>query len=161
MYVLVRLLCTSSILSNSSMYHTICTPATNKHHHPHHGRNTPHSTPPEADTAACLRVSPSPPPHSSCLPHVSSLFWFRGIAVYTYDNNNSKGLTLIIYDARLLSTCGVLCIFVCLCAALPADSYEQTKVLAPLFNTLVDKISRDGPWLKEVLKDVLVSGMDR
>lgn len=42
------------------------------------------------------------------------------------------------------------------CAALPADSYEQTKVLAPLFNTLVDKISRDGPWLKEVLADVLV-----
>lgn len=40
--------------------------------------------------------------------------------------------------------------------ALPADSYEQTKVLAPLFNTLVDRISRDGPWLKEVLKDVLV-----
>lgn len=39
--------------------------------------------------------------------------------------------------------------------ALPADSYEQTKVLAPLFNTLVDKISRDGPWLKEVLADVL------
>ncbi|CAM9106571.1 unnamed protein product [Hapterophycus canaliculatus] len=39
--------------------------------------------------------------------------------------------------------------------ALPADSYEQTKVLAPLFNTLVDRISRDGPWLKEVLKDVL------
>ncbi len=42
-------------------------------------------------------------------------------------------------------------------AALPAESYEQAKVLAPLFNTLVDKISRDGPWLKEVLKDVLVS----
>lgn len=29
-------------------------------------------------------------------------------------------------------------------------------MLAPLFNTLVDKISRDGPWLREVLKDVLV-----
>lgn len=49
----------------------------------------------------------------------------------------------------------------CWCAALPADSYEQTKVLAPLFNTLVDKISRDGPWLKEVLKDVLVSETDK
>lgn len=57
----------------------------------------------------------------------------------------------------------IACSFVrpCVCSpsaiALPQDSYEQAKVLAPLFNTLVDKISRDGPWLKEVLKDVLVS----
>lgn len=50
--------------------------------------------------------------------------------------------------------CSGRCVFVF--TALPADSYEQAKVLAPLFNTLVDKISRDGPWLKEVLKDVLV-----
>lgn len=43
-------------------------------------------------------------------------------------------------------------------AALPSECHEQAKVLAPLFNTLVDKISRDGPWLKEVLADVLVRG---
>lgn len=48
------------------------------------------------------------------------------------------------------------CLYILPAAALPPDSYEQAKVLAPLFNTLVDKISRDGPWLKEVLADVLV-----
>lgn len=41
--------------------------------------------------------------------------------------------------------------------ALPKESYEQAKMLAPLFNTLVDRVSRDGPWLKKVLADVLVS----
>lgn len=40
--------------------------------------------------------------------------------------------------------------------ALPSECYEQTKVLAPLFNTLVDRISRDDSWLKSVLADVLV-----
>lgn len=40
---------------------------------------------------------------------------------------------------------------------LPNESYEQAKLLAPLFNTLVDRVSRDGPWLKKVLADVLVS----
>lgn len=40
---------------------------------------------------------------------------------------------------------------------LPNESYEQAKLLAPLFNTLVDRVSRDGPWLKQVLADVLVS----
>lgn len=58
---------------------------------------------------------------------------------------------------RALPRCSSMVVRVCVPAALPEDSYEQTKVLAPLFNTLVDKISRDGPWLKEVLKDVLVS----
>lgn len=51
------------------------------------------------------------------------------------------------------------CFVVCCVAALSVESYEQAKMLAPLFNTLVDKISRDGPWLREVLKDVLVSGV--
>lgn len=51
------------------------------------------------------------------------------------------------------------CFVVSCGAALSLESYEQAKMLAPLFNTLVDKISRDGPWLREVLKDVLVSGV--
>lgn len=46
--------------------------------------------------------------------------------------------------------------FRCAVAALPADCHDQGKALAPLFNKLVDKISRDGPWLREVLADVLV-----
>lgn len=40
---------------------------------------------------------------------------------------------------------------------LPHESCEQAKALAPLFNRLVDRVSRDGPWLKKVLADVLVS----
>ncbi|CAN0396631.1 unnamed protein product [Ectocarpus sp. 12 AP-2014] len=66
----------------------------------------------------------------------------------------TNGLGMVVNDDKGLFTSTHLP-FSLLPYALPADSYEQTKVLAPLFNTLVDRISRDGPWLKEVLKDVL------
>jgi hypothetical protein len=37
--------------------------------------------------------------------------------------------------------------------SLPASSLEEVQALAPIFNELVDKISRDGEWLTTVLKD--------
>eukprot|EP00752_Nemacystus_decipiens_P011437 g10157.t1 len=66
----------------------------------------------------------------------------------------TNGLGMVVKDDNGLFTSTHLP-FSLLPYALPEDSYEQAKVLAPLFNTLVDKISRDGPWLKDVLKDVL------
>ncbi|CAM9642621.1 unnamed protein product, partial [Ectocarpus fasciculatus] len=59
----------------------------------------------------------------------------------------TNGLGMVVNDEKGLFTSTHLP-FSLLPYALPADSYEQTKVLAPLFNTLVDRISRDGPWLK-------------
>ena len=39
----------------------------------------------------------------------------------------------------------------------PKQAFEQAVELAPLFNTLVDKISRDTVWLSDVLKSTALS----
>ncbi|CAM9277047.1 unnamed protein product [Discosporangium mesarthrocarpum] len=38
---------------------------------------------------------------------------------------------------------------------LPPESFDQARNWMPLFNILVDRVSRDGPWLEEVLGDIL------
>jgi Eukaryotic glutathione synthase, ATP binding domain len=67
---------------------------------------------------------------------------------------SAKGLAVRVNDPNGLFTTTHLP-FSLLPNAIPRASFEKAKALAPLFNDLVDAISRDGPWLERVLSDVV------
>jgi Eukaryotic glutathione synthase, ATP binding domain len=67
---------------------------------------------------------------------------------------SAKGLAVGVNDPSGLFTTTHLP-FSLLPNAIPRASFEKAKALAPLFNDLVDAISRDGPWLERVLSDVV------
>lgn len=46
-------------------------------------------------------------------------------------------------------------------ASLPQDVFEEVVEVAPIFNTLVDRISRDDAWLQTVLAQVSRDSLDQ
>ncbi|CAN0033391.1 unnamed protein product, partial [Choristocarpus tenellus] len=69
--------------------------------------------------------------------------------------SSTQGLGMVVKDKDDLFTSTHLP-FSLLPYTLPCGAFEQARKWTPLFNTLVDRVSRDGAWLKEVLTDVVV-----